>query len=264
MMPMISKPWMKTNLTVISQGRTNGYTIPSYLNLVRYNGMHRRLHIADVWDDLDVFWVFANDGGQDYARLNHKNPATFLITLVNSPTFTSNVGFASDGATSYEDTGWAPSDGVNFTQDDASWFCGVVDNLQSGGWAFGTDDNADNTRRTYIQPRSVTDRRAFALNATASLPSTVVTDGHGFHYLERDSSTTGSLYAGNVLVDNMTTTSATRSTRSIIVNARHVFDGSIGSYYTGNVASLGFGKLMNLAKRTAIYEALHVYYFNEL
>lgn len=261
MMPMISKPWMKTALNVTSQAITSGYAIPTYINLVKYSGMHRRLHRASVWADIDVFWIFANDGGQDYARLNHKDPSTFLITLVNSPTFTSNVGFASNGTTSYEDTNWDPSsDGVNFTQDDASWFCEVVDNLQSAGWAFGTDDTSDNTKRVYIQPRTATDRRAFALNATASLPSTVVTDGHGFHYLERVNSTIGTLYAGNIVVDNMSTTSAARSTRTVIVNARHVFDNSVASFYTGNIGSLGFGKSMDSTKRTEIYDAIHGYF----
>lgn len=258
---MITKPWMKTNLTVISQGRTNGYTIPSYRVLVRQNGVHRRLHRGSVWADLDVFWILANDGGQDYARLNHKDPTTFLMTLVNSPTFTSNVGFASNGTTSYEDTNWAPSNGVGFTQNDASWFCEVVDNLQSGGWAFGTDDVSNNTRRVYLLPRTVGDTRNYALNATASLPVTTVLDGHGFFHCARTSSTTGELFAGNASVNTFTTTSATRSTRTIIVNARHVFDNTIGSHYTGNVGSIGFGKNMSVAKRTVIYDAFHVFYF---
>lgn len=258
----LSKPWMNTNSTVISQGRTSGYAIPSYNNLVKYNGMHLRLHRADVWDDIDVFWVFANDGGQDYARLNHKDPTTFLLTLVNSPAFTSNVGFASDGATSYEDTGWAPSNGVNFTQDDASWFCEVVDNLQSGGWAFGTDDTANNTKRVYIQPRSVTDVRAAAVNGAGSLTiAGAVTDGHGFYYGERTNSTTAELFAGNGSVQNISNTSSARSTRTVLVNARHIFDNTVGSHYTGNVGSLGFGKSMNVAKRTAVYNALHAFYF---
>lgn len=223
---------------------------------------HVRLHYADVWDDLDVFWIMAQDGGQDYARLNHKDPTTFLMTLVNSPTFTSNVGFASNGTTSYEDTNWAPSNGVGFTQDDASWFCEVVDNLQSGGWAFGTDDGTDNTRRVYLLPRTLGDTRNYALNATASLPVTTVTDGHGFFHCNRTSSTTGTLFAGNVDVNTMITTSAALSTRTILVNARHVFDNSVGSYYTGNVASIGFGKNMSVAKRTAIYDALHGYFLS--
>jgi len=256
---MISKPWMKTHLTVVSQGRTNGYTIPSYLNLVKYNSAHRQLHHASVWADLDVFYIMANDGGQDYARLNHKDPTVYLMTLVNSPTFTSNVGFASNGTTSYEDLNWAPSNGVNFTQNDASWFVHIVDNVQ-GAFAFGTDDGASNTRRTYIQPRNALDRRLFSLNATAATPATVVTDGHGFHYMERTSSTLWALYTENVLASNSSTTSAARSTKTVYVNAFHAFDGSVSSWYTGNVAMIGFGKSMNSTKRTALFNALKGYF----
>jgi hypothetical protein len=256
---MISKPWIRTNLTVIAQANTSGYTLPSYEQRQKHNYAHRQLHDSDVWDDLDVLWILAQDGGENYARINHKSPSTFLCTLVNSPTFTTNEGFKSNGTTSYVDTNWAPSDGVNFTQDDASYFCYIVDDIQ-GSFAFGSEDTSSATKRVYLQPRSVLDTRAFGLNSVPTFPGTVASDGHGAWYLERTNSTTGQLYINNIADDNMTTTSATRSTKSVFICALHVFDGSVSSYYTADVAFLCFGKAMTSTKRTALYNALHGYF----
>ncbi len=258
---MIQHKWMKTALAVTAQANTSGYTLPSYPQLKKLNYTHIQLHASDVWDDMDVLWILAQDGGQDYARINHKAPGSYLLTLTNSPTFTTNEGFKSNGTTSYIDTGWAPSAGVNFTQNDASFVVGVVDNVQTG-FAFGTDDTANNTKRVYYQPRSATDRRAMGINSTATFPSDVVTDGHGFFYLERTSSTAGRLYVNDGIDNSVTTTSAARSTKTVYILALHAFDGSVSSYCTADVYTLAFGKSMNSTKRTAQYNALRGYFLS--
>jgi hypothetical protein len=258
---MIYHKWMKTALAVTAQANTSGYTLPSYPVLKKLNYAHIGLHAADVWDDMDVLWILAQDGGQDYARINHKDPANYLCTLVNSPTFTTNEGFKSNGTTSYVDTNWAPSNGVNYLQNDAHWCIYVVDNLQ-GAIAFGTDDVSSNTRRAYYQPRSLADQRAFAINSTNSIPGTASTDSHGFHYMERGASNSATLYVQDVSTNTVATTSATRSTKTVYICALHAFDGSVSSFYTGDVGILGFGRVLNSTKRTAQYNALRGYFLS--
>ena len=62
---------------------------------------------AGVWDKLDALYLLAAHDAQA-ARLNWKS-TSFNCTAVNSPTFTTDRGYAGDGSTSYLDTGYAPS-----------------------------------------------------------------------------------------------------------------------------------------------------------
>lgn len=65
------------------------------------------LKTAGVWDLLDVFYILAAHDAQA-ARLNWK-AASLNLTAVNTPTFTTDRGYAGDGSTSYLDTGYNPA-----------------------------------------------------------------------------------------------------------------------------------------------------------
>lgn len=78
------------------------------------------LKTAGIWTSLDVFYALAAHDSQA-ALLNWKNPATFTAAEVNSPTFTTDRGYAGNGSTSYLNTGFNPSTaGGNYTQNAAS------------------------------------------------------------------------------------------------------------------------------------------------
>ena len=80
----------------------------------------RRLKNSGLWSGLDVLWVLRAHDAQA-ARLNWKNPASFALTATNSPTFTTDRGYAGNGSSSYLDTGWTPStNAAQFTQNSAS------------------------------------------------------------------------------------------------------------------------------------------------
>jgi hypothetical protein len=94
---------------VLDRATFLGYTLPSSGQQILQNSIVVSLKASGVWAQTDIFYVFANDGGQEFATLNWKNPLQFQCSLVNSPAFTSNVGFNSDGATSYINTNWNPT-----------------------------------------------------------------------------------------------------------------------------------------------------------
>lgn len=80
----------------------------------------QRYKAAGLWSRFDALWMPAAHDGQA-GRLNWKDPSRFACTAVNSPTFTADRGYASDGATSYLDTGFIfATHGVNFTLNSAS------------------------------------------------------------------------------------------------------------------------------------------------
>lgn len=77
------------------------------------------VYVAGVWAKRDAIWVWGAHDAQ-FGRLNWKNPSLFACSEVNSPTFTTDRGYAGNGTTSYIDTGWDPANnGSKWLQNDA-------------------------------------------------------------------------------------------------------------------------------------------------
>lgn len=113
--------------SVLDYANTQGYTLPSASQQTLQNQLILDLKTAGVWSKLDIFYVFATDGDSDFASINWKDPNNYKVTQVNSPTFTPNEGFESDGTSAYLDTNWNLStDTVNYQQDDAGIFIGCT------------------------------------------------------------------------------------------------------------------------------------------
>jgi hypothetical protein len=82
---------------------------------------------SNVWGKMDYLYVPAAADSQS-ALINWKNPGTATLTAVNSPTFTANEGYSSDGSTSYLASGVSFTSGTQLTQNSVSL----------GGWLLGT------------------------------------------------------------------------------------------------------------------------------
>lgn len=81
--------------------------------------MIQALYASGTWAKTDVLWNMAAHDEQA-ARLNWITPASFTLTAVNSPTFTTDRGYNGNNTTSYLDTGWDPAtNGVVITQNSA-------------------------------------------------------------------------------------------------------------------------------------------------
>ena len=106
---------------VLDYATTQGYTLPSASQKLLQEQLIKDLKSAGIWSKLDTFYVFATDGDSDFASINWKDPNNYEITEVNSPTFTTNVGFTGDGVSAYLNTNYSAStNGVNFTVNNAS------------------------------------------------------------------------------------------------------------------------------------------------
>jgi hypothetical protein len=104
---------------VLNYATTQGYTLPSAGQQTLQNQLVLDLKAGGVWSKLDTFAVFATDGNIDFALIDWKRLSQY--TAVNSPTFTTNVGFLGNGTSSYIDTNFNPStSGVNYTLNNAS------------------------------------------------------------------------------------------------------------------------------------------------
>jgi len=106
---------------ILDRATTLGYTLPSDAVKLKQNTLLTSMKADGVWAKLDVFYVFAQDGGAGFGTLNWKNPNANQSTLVNAPTFVSNGGLMGNGSSSYIDTNFNPlTQGVNYILNNAS------------------------------------------------------------------------------------------------------------------------------------------------
>jgi hypothetical protein len=115
---------------LLDYATSQGYTLPTEAQQFDQNNLVQVLKTNDIWQKLDLFYLFMTDGDEDFAGLNWKSPSTFKINPVNSPTFTTNIGYTGNATDQYLETGWATTSGSNYTQNNASH--GVFTNNHRG------------------------------------------------------------------------------------------------------------------------------------
>jgi hypothetical protein len=104
---------------VLDYATTQGYTLPSAGQQLLQNQLLVDLKNGGIWSKLDTLAVFATDGDSDFALIDWKRLSDY--TAVNSPTFSTNGGFAGNNTSAYIDTNYNPfTSGVNYTLDNAS------------------------------------------------------------------------------------------------------------------------------------------------
>jgi hypothetical protein len=129
---------------VLDRGTALSYTLPTTTTQQKQNKLLKSMKADGVWAKLDVFYVFAQDGGSAFGTLNWKNPNANQSTLVNSPTFVSNGGFTGNGTSSYIDTNFNPStQGVQYTQNNASryFFTHAISGVSAFDGIMGSNNN---------------------------------------------------------------------------------------------------------------------------
>ena len=98
---------------------------PSYVNQLKQDTLVRSLKQDGSWNFIDVLYILANDDATgNFALLNWVNPSLYSLTRINSPGFISNRGYTG-GTNILLSSSWAPSNGVNFQQNSAS-FGGMI------------------------------------------------------------------------------------------------------------------------------------------
>ncbi len=112
---------------ILNRALSLGYTLPSSSQQALQNRLVLHLVNNGIWNKLDLLYIFATNAGSNFSRINWITPASFELTAVNSPTFTSNVGWTGNGTSAYLDTGWvASTHAVNYTIAKASYGCKIV------------------------------------------------------------------------------------------------------------------------------------------
>jgi len=169
---------------------------PSAARKLLYNTAIVDWKASGFWADCRGLYVMASHGPIS-GRMNWKGDI-YNLTPVNSPAFTIDRGYLSDGSSSYLDTGYDPlTVNEGFTQD--SGHIGVWS--RTDGQSAASDCGNGNT---IILARSTTDVVFHRINASGSA-SVANTDGRGHFVANRIVSTNsrvnrnGSLLANSVL-----------------------------------------------------------------
>lgn len=217
---------------ILDRGTALGYTLPSDSVKLKQNTLLASMKASGVWNKLDVFYVFAQDGSSAFATINWKNPNANQSTLVNSPTFVNNGGFTGNGTSSYIDTNFNPStQGVNYTLNNASRY--FFTHAISGINAFDGVSANNNNR---MMRQSVTSHRinSLALTLSAAFDYTSVVNTKSIH---RTSATSVTLY-------NSTTGTTLTQASATLENANQLVLRASTNYGAHTCAAYAMGASM--------------------
>jgi len=200
---------------ILDRATTLGYTLPSDAVKLKQNTLLTSLKSTGVWAKLDVFYVFAQDGGSAFATLNWKNPAANQAGIASSPTFTSNQGFTGNGTSSYIDTNFNPlTQGAQYTQNDASRY--FFTHAISGTGRFDGNMNAG---RNSIVRGATTAQRINAGSVNSLLTSFDFTATANTKSIHRTSSTNVTLYNSTTGASNTQLSAAMDSANQWILRS---------------------------------------------
>jgi hypothetical protein len=234
---------------VLDRGTALSYTLPTLAQQKLQNTLLMNMKTDGVWAKLDVFYNFANNGSLGFATINWKAPSLYLATTPNGITFTSNVGFTG-GGTSYVDTNFAPSNGVQYQLNNASRYLYLHTAVVSVNPMDGLVSIGGNTMRR-------TSSTAQNINQSTSPLSTAFdyTATRGMKSIHRTSINDVQLFNG--------TTGESRTAISVsrVTNTQAVFRGG-GAYSAHTISMYAMGA--SLISENAAFVADYDNYINAI
>lgn len=232
-------PYTSEYQAILNQALTLGYSVPDETQRNKDNTAIVNLKSNGIWDQLDLFYGMT--GNTNFATLNWKNPTQYQLTLINSPSYNTTLGFTGNGTTSYLSTNWQPNVGVNFTQN-VSGFGGYNTNeLNDTSVLFGAS-NSDSTSACYLQPRT-SNMTVIRINqGTNTQVANSISIGR-FH-VKRVSSSSVTIYKNATQIQTGTPTSQARTSATMMLLARDA-GGSIINFSLRSIRNFWTGSSLN-------------------
>lgn len=229
---------------ILDRGTALGYTLPTLAQQKSQSVLLTNMKSIGVWNKLDVYYNFANNGSKEFATLNWKAPTLNQVTLFNSISW-NNTGFIGNGTSTYLDTNFQLASGTNYTQNNASRYVYMISS--SGGGVFdGNSAAASNSFRT-------SNSTAQRINqSTTALPTAFNFNlQNEMKSIHRTSLTNVTLFNGTVS-ENRTAASA------IILAANHLILRSTTSYGSHRLSMFAAGASM-VSENTDFINAYDTY-----
>lgn len=232
---------------VLNRATTLGYTLPSASQQIKQNALVLSLKLGGIWNKLDVLYIFANDGGSDFGTLNWIAPTLNQSTLVNSPTYITNIGFQGNGTSSYIDTNFnAVIQGVNYVQDNASRYLYMYSASGTGALDGKPVASVNNMVRASTSNQRINQSTILLVGGAFDFTAT-----QGMKSIHRTNSTNVELFNA--------TTQASRTAISESMNSNNQFVLRSGSNYGGHTISMYANGASLVAENTAFINAFNTY-----
>ena len=190
--------------------------------------------------------------------LNLRNPATFPLTAVNSPTHTPYLGIAGNGTSSYLNTGWRPStNGVNFTKDNAGmgiWIEGGTDTASISVMAMGATVSSNSAT---ILPWMTANRIGGDINSgsTPTVGATAISTRLGYTAIERVSSATLQGYRDGSGTGSSSTASTNMPTNELLLGCRNFGNPYAVNFSDNQIRAVWVGSSLGATDQAAVYAA---------
>lgn len=233
-------------------------TPPTYARKVLINNLIGSLIAAGVWGKLDALYLLAAADAQA-ARQNWV-ANQYNITAVNSPTFTTDRGYAGNGTSSYLRTNFNPTTAVSprFTRNSAH---ASLTDLTSRAAANRVEFGAVSTLFTAeIATRYTGDLGLLRINNSAAPPAFSSTVSSGRFAVSRTGATAMEAYRNAAsLGTSSDTSSAPINGEFYICCLNNVSSGLPSLYSTDQIAQTGFGGALSSAEIAAMDAAIATY-----
>lgn len=232
---------------VLNRATTLGYTLPSASQQIKQNALVLSLKLGGIWNKLDVLYIFANDGGSDFGTLNWIAPTLNQSTLVNSPTYITNIGFQGNGTSSYINTNFnAVIQGVNYVQDNASRYLYMYSASGTGALDGKQVVSVNNMARASTSNQRINQSTIPLVGGAFDFTAT-----QGMKSIHRTNSTNVELFNA--------TTQASRTAISASMNSNNQFVLRSGASYGGHTISMYANGASLVAENTVFVNAFNTY-----
>lgn len=231
-------------------------TKPSNQYAGYWNTMVCDLVDAGYWTLFDVFYFYAvHNNGAGEALINWKLPGTYNATAYNAPTFTAYEGFTGNGTTQYIDCNWNPSaNGVNYTQNSASAWTYVRNNVQEDRYIFGCTNAIS---YSIFRARSTANTAILYLNSAATARSMASVDSRGLWAVMRTSVTANNFVKNGVITNNAALNSNGVPNANMFVMAYNN-NGSAAGWSTNQVSCFFAGAGLSQSQITGITNIINI------
>lgn len=209
---------------------TLGYAQPSTAWINKFNNFIVKQRTNGNLALLDRFGTFETET-ENAALVDIVDPSVSL-TLVAAPTWDTK-GFTGNGTTQCIDTNWIPSNGVNFTQNDA--IVGGYGRKVAihAGVLYGSRDGTGNTK---FYPRWTDGKIYGGINNALGTPALETNySGFGIGYTKRTASNLQTVGINNDPLDNASNASVARSTVEMRLLSNNN-NGTDAEFYAGQIS----------------------------
>ncbi len=243
---------------ILDYGTLMGFTLPSEEQKLLQNQFVIDLKSIGVWVMLDILYVFATDGDENFAKINWVSPGDFIPLENGTVAFTVNEGLQGNGTNGYLNNGYIPSThAVNYLANDASVFCWINNNVSETRFDFGVNGGISDPS-TILISRTASNIYNWRINFPGQLGG-ASTNSIGFHHVQKRATNARILKNGSqVSTSNVIASGVPTRFMPIFANNNN---GSIGSYSSRQMSIFGLGASLD-GMETVLYNAWDDYFTN--